>query len=41
MANMLPIVSALVTVPTRRAAERHRYARETRNGKTARITGIH
>jgi hypothetical protein len=41
MANMLPIVSALVTAPTRRAVERRRCARETQNGKTARIKGVH
>lgn len=41
MTNLLPIVSALVTVPACRAVERHRDARETRNGTTARITGIH
>lgn len=41
MTHMLPIVSALVTAPARRTALRHRDARETRNGTTARITGIH
>lgn len=41
MTNTLPIVSALVTVPACRAVERHRYARETQNGETARIKGIH
>lgn len=41
MTNLLPIVSALVTVPACRAAEHHPHFRETRNGKTARIKGIH
>ena len=34
MTYVLPIVSALITVPARRAVERHRSARETENGKT-------
>ena len=40
MTYVLPIVAAIITVPARRAVERHRCARETEHGKTARIKSI-
>ena len=41
MTYVLPIAAAIITAPARRAVERHRSARETENGKKARIKGIH
>ncbi len=40
MTYVLPIVAAIITVPARRAVARHRSARETEHGKTARIKSI-
>lgn len=41
MTYVLPTVSAIFTVPERRAAERHRSARETEHGKKARVESVH
>ena len=40
MTYVLPIAAAIVTVPARRAAGRHRSAREIENGEKTRIESI-